>query len=161
LTTVCGWTGKAFWQGPAGKPDNILSNYILKGKHMPAQQKKWGAPPPMKIDPQKTYHATFHTDKGDFTVRLHADKAPKTVNNFVFLAEEGFYNDTIFHRVIANFMAQAATQPGPVRGAQAIVSRMSSTPLSAMTNPAYSPWRMLGQIPMGASSSSHMSPHLG
>jgi cyclophilin family peptidyl-prolyl cis-trans isomerase len=116
LTTVCGWTGKAFWQGPAGKPDNILSNYILKGKHMPAQQKKWGAPPPMKIDPHKTYHATFHTDKGDFTVRLHADKAPKTVNNFVFLAEEGFYNDTIFHRVIANFMAQAGDPTGTGTG---------------------------------------------
>ncbi len=83
---------------------------------MPAQQKKWDSPPPMTIDPQKTYHATFHTDKGDIVVRLHAEKTPKTVNNFVFLAQEGFYKDTIFHRVIANFMAQGGDPTGTGTG---------------------------------------------
>jgi cyclophilin family peptidyl-prolyl cis-trans isomerase len=60
----------------------------------------------MSIDPQKEYIATFKTDLGDIIVALHADKAPNTVNNFVFLARQGFYDGVIFHRVIANFMAQ-------------------------------------------------------
>ena len=83
---------------------------------MPAEQNKWDAAPPMTIDPKKSYHATFHTDKGDIVVRLHADKTPKTVNNFVFLAREGFYNDTVFHRVIANFMAQGGDPTGTGTG---------------------------------------------
>ena len=60
----------------------------------------------MSIDPQKEYIATFKTDLGDIIVSLHADKAPNTVNSFVFLAREGFYDGVIFHRVISNFMAQ-------------------------------------------------------
>lgn len=64
------------------------------------------SPPAMGIDPKKQYSATFRTEVGDFEVELYADKAPKTVNNFVFLAREGYYNDTTFHRVIRNFMAQ-------------------------------------------------------
>jgi cyclophilin family peptidyl-prolyl cis-trans isomerase len=60
----------------------------------------------MSIDPSTSYSATFKTDVGDIVVSLHADKAPRTVNNFVFLAREGFYDGVIFHRVIANFMAQ-------------------------------------------------------
>jgi cyclophilin family peptidyl-prolyl cis-trans isomerase len=83
---------------------------------MPAQHKRWDTPPPMNIDLQKTYQATFHTDKGDIVVRLHADKTPKTVNNFIFLAQEGFYDDTIFHRVIANFMAQGGDPTGTGTG---------------------------------------------
>ncbi len=71
---------------------------------MPAKQ--WSQPPAMGIDPKKSYTAVIHTDKGDITLRLFADKTPKTVNNFVFLAREGFYDGTIFHRVIANFMVQ-------------------------------------------------------
>lgn len=68
--------------------------------------KKYSAPPQMGIDPNKRYEAIFHTDKGDFTVQLLAKEAPVTVNNFVFLAREGFYNGTTFHRVIKGFMAQ-------------------------------------------------------
>ncbi len=60
----------------------------------------------MSIDPQKEYIATFKTDLGNIIVSLHADKAPNTVNSFVFLAREGFYDGVIFHRVISNFMAQ-------------------------------------------------------
>lgn len=71
---------------------------------MPAKQ--YPAPPSMSIDPEKEYQATFKTDLGDIVVALHADKAPTTVNNFVFLARQGFYDGVIFHRVIANFMAQ-------------------------------------------------------
>ena len=83
---------------------------------MSASQMKWSTPPAMEIDPQKTYHATFDTEKGAITVRLHADKAPKTVNNFVFLARAGFYDGTIFHRVIANFMAQGGDPTGTGMG---------------------------------------------
>src|SRR5512136_1528050 len=60
----------------------------------------------MAIDPKKKYKATFKTEKGDFVIELYADKAPKTVNNFVFLARDGFYDNTTFHRVIKDFMAQ-------------------------------------------------------
>jgi cyclophilin family peptidyl-prolyl cis-trans isomerase len=73
---------------------------------MTNQPLKWSAPPPMSIDPQKIYTSILRTEIGDITIRLHADKAPKTVNNFIFLAKQGFFDNTIFHRVIANFMAQ-------------------------------------------------------
>ncbi len=67
---------------------------------------QWDAPPEMTIDPDAIYLATFKTERGDIVVELFADKTPITVNNFVFLAEEGFYDGTTFHRVLADFMAQ-------------------------------------------------------
>ncbi|NOY99023.1 MAG: peptidylprolyl isomerase [Chloroflexi bacterium] len=70
----------------------------------------------MVIDPRKKYTATISTDKGDIVLELFADKTPQTVNNFVFLAREGFYDDTIFHRVIADFMAQGGDPTGTGRG---------------------------------------------
>lgn len=69
--------------------------------------KQYSAPPPMSIDPSMSYVATMKTDLGDIIISLHADKAPRTVNNFIFLAREGFYEGVIFHRVISDFMAQA------------------------------------------------------
>jgi len=60
----------------------------------------------MSIDANKKYTATFETSKGSIVCDLFAKDAPKTVNNFVFLAREGFYNNTVFHRVIADFMIQ-------------------------------------------------------
>jgi len=78
--------------------------------------KQYAAAPPMVIDPKKKYTATFKTEKGDFVVELFADKAPKTVNNFVFLARDGFYDDTTFHRVIKGFMAQGGDPTGSGRG---------------------------------------------
>ena len=78
--------------------------------------KKWSTPPQMGIDPQKTYTATFKTDKGDIVCSLYANKVPKTVNNFVFLARDGFYDNTIFHRVIANFMVQGGDPTGTGMG---------------------------------------------
>jgi cyclophilin family peptidyl-prolyl cis-trans isomerase len=78
--------------------------------------KQWNKPPEMKIDPKKKYTATLSTDKGDIVVDLFADKAPKTVNNFVFLAKEGFYDGTVFHRVIADFMAQGGDPTGTGTG---------------------------------------------
>ena len=67
--------------------------------------KQYSSPPEMSIDPNLTYSATIKTAGGDIVLRLYADKAPNTVNNFVFLARDGFYDGVIFHRVIENFMA--------------------------------------------------------
>jgi len=78
--------------------------------------KKWNTPPAMEIDPEKNYTARMETDKGEMVIELFADKAPKTVNNFVFLARQGFYDDVIFHRVIDNFMAQGGDPTGTGTG---------------------------------------------
>ena len=78
--------------------------------------KKWNAPPAMEIDPEKNYTARMETDKGEMVIELFANKAPKTVNNFVFLARQGFYDDVIFHRVIDNFMAQGGDPTGTGTG---------------------------------------------
>ncbi len=68
--------------------------------------KKWSSPPEMMIDTEIDYKAVLHTDKGDIRINLFEGKVPNTVNNFVFLSKEGYYDGTIFHRVIMNFMAQ-------------------------------------------------------
>lgn len=73
---------------------------------------QWKTPPAMEIDPKKKYTARMETDKGTIVIELFADKAPKTVNNFVFLSRQGFYEGIIFHRVIADFMAQGGDPTG-------------------------------------------------
>jgi cyclophilin family peptidyl-prolyl cis-trans isomerase len=78
--------------------------------------KMYSAPPPMSIDPKKSYTATLKTTKGNVVIELFADKVPNTVNNFVFLAREGYYNDVPFHRVIKDFMAQGGDPTGSGRG---------------------------------------------
>ena len=70
----------------------------------------------MQIDPSKSYVATFETEKGDIVVELFAEQVPNTVNNFVFLAREGFYDNTTFHRVLADFMAQGGDPTGTGTG---------------------------------------------
>jgi cyclophilin family peptidyl-prolyl cis-trans isomerase len=77
---------------------------------------QWSEPPKMEIDPQKEYSAIVKTDKGELTIKLFADKTPMTVNNFVFLARQGFYDGTIFHRVITDFMAQGGDPTGTGMG---------------------------------------------
>ncbi len=78
--------------------------------------KQYDAAPPMVIDPAKRYSATIATERGDIVVELYADKVPATVNNFVFLARDGYYDGVTFHRVIANFMAQTGDPTGTGRG---------------------------------------------
>ena len=78
--------------------------------------KQWNSPPPMTIDPKKNYTATMETSKGTIEIDLFAKDAPKTVNNFVFLAREGFYDGVTFHRVISNFMIQGGDPTGSGRG---------------------------------------------
>ena len=70
----------------------------------------------MSLEPEKSYTATFETTRGSIVCDLFAKAAPKTVNNFVFLAREGFYDGTVFHRVIANFMIQGGDPTGTGRG---------------------------------------------
>ena len=74
------------------------------------------APPSGNLDTSKSYTATFKTEKGDIVVELFADRAPKTVENFVNLARSGFYDGTTFHRVIAGFMAQGGDPTGTGTG---------------------------------------------
>jgi len=80
------------------------------------QRKTYDAPPPMTIDPSKTYLATITTPRGDIQIKLRPDLAPKTVNSFVFLSREGFYNGLTWHRVLPNFMAQGGDPKGDGSG---------------------------------------------
>ena len=81
---------------------------------MPAQ--KWFQPPELEIDPAKNYRATIETPRGTIELELYPNHAPKTVNNFVFLARQGFYDGLTFHRVIANFMIQGGDPTGSGSG---------------------------------------------
>ncbi len=78
--------------------------------------KQYNNPPDMMIDPGKRYAAVLKTEHGDIRINLFADKAPVTVNNFVFLARDGFYDNTTFHRVIEGFMVQGGDPTGSGRG---------------------------------------------
>jgi peptidyl-prolyl cis-trans isomerase B (cyclophilin B) len=70
----------------------------------------------MQIDPKKIYVVTIATERGDIELELYPQHAPKTVNNFVFLAREGFYDGVRFHRVIANFVIQGGDPTGTGTG---------------------------------------------
>ena len=78
--------------------------------------KQYSAPPALTIDPKKSYTATIETTAGTMTADLFTDDAPNTVNNFVFLARDGYYGDVIFHRVISGFMIQGGDPTGTGRG---------------------------------------------
>ena len=78
--------------------------------------KQYNAAPEMKVDANTDYTATITTNRGDIKVQLFAAEAPKTVNNFVFLAREGFYDGITFHRVISDFMVQAGDPTGTGTG---------------------------------------------
>jgi peptidylprolyl isomerase len=75
-------------------------------------RKTYSAPPPMTIDASKTYMATITTPRGDIVLKLRPDLAPQTVNSFVFLSREGFYNGLTWHRVLPGFMAQGGDPQG-------------------------------------------------
>src|SRR5882724_2085561 len=77
---------------------------------------QYPGPPPLVIDPNKSYCATFETSRGSIVCELYAKDAPKTVNNFVFLARDKFYDGTKFHRVLADFMIQGGDPMGTGRG---------------------------------------------
>ena len=76
----------------------------------------YSSPPPMTIDSSKNYTAIIETEKGNLVLELFASDVPITVNNFVFLAREGFYDGSTFHRVIPAFMVQGGDPSGTGRG---------------------------------------------
>ncbi|MEW9669124.1 peptidylprolyl isomerase [Ammoniphilus sp. 3BR4] len=78
--------------------------------------KKWDSPPEMQIDPNKAYSATIATNKGDIKIELFSKDAPQTVNNFVFLAKEQFYQNVLFHRIMEGFMIQTGDPTGTGAG---------------------------------------------
>lgn len=102
--------------------------------------KQWTAPPTMAIDPTKRYTAKIETSEGTIEATLLAQEAPQTVNNFVFLAREGFYDGVIFHRVINGFMIQTGDPTGTGRGGPGYqfndepVSRRYTRGILAMAN---------------------------
>jgi cyclophilin family peptidyl-prolyl cis-trans isomerase len=77
---------------------------------------KWSAPPAMTIDKTKTYFASVDTTLGKFKIQLFASETPATVNNFVFLSKQGYYNGIIFHRIIKTFMIQTGDPTGTGSG---------------------------------------------
>jgi peptidyl-prolyl cis-trans isomerase B (cyclophilin B) len=77
---------------------------------------QWDSPPPMTIDTSKKYTAIMETEKGNLVLELFARDVPMTVNNFVFLAEQGYYDGITFHRVLPGFMAQSGDPTGAGRG---------------------------------------------
>lgn len=78
--------------------------------------KEYSSPPPMAVATDRTYQVSIETGKGTIELELYPEYAPKTVNNFVFLAQEGFYDGVSFHRVISNFMIQGGDPTGSGRG---------------------------------------------
>jgi len=89
---------------------------------------QWPKPPQMEIDPKKSYTATFTTELGEIVLELFADKVPNTVNNFVFLARQGYYDGTIFHRVIKDFMAQGGDPSGTGKGGPGYYFSIETSP---------------------------------
>lgn len=77
---------------------------------------EWKSPPEMQIDPINKYRAVIETNRGVIELELYPQHAPKTVNNFIFLTREGFYDDISFHRVISNFVIQGGDPTGTGRG---------------------------------------------
>lgn len=79
-------------------------------------EKQWSRPPEMQIDTDKAYTITMETTKGEIVLELYPEHAPKTVNNFVFLSKEGYYDGISFHRVISDFMVQGGDPTGTGMG---------------------------------------------
>ena len=105
----------------------------------------------MAIDTNKNYTATFNTSRGEIVCELFAKDAPKTVNNFVFLAREKFYDGTVFHRVIGDFMIQGGDPTGHRHAAaRAINSRTRSRAIRTSTRSAACRWRMPGRNTNGS-----------
>jgi len=96
-----------YYDGPMSEP--FLAGLVQLFSYDGPQ---YAAPPPMTIDPSRPYLATVKTSQGSFCIELFAAQAPQTVNNFVFLAQEGFYDGSLFHRVLPGFAAQAGDPTG-------------------------------------------------
>lgn len=107
--------------GSVRAPDGVIQRSTPEAGEtaepgQPNTRKTYSSPPAMVIDTAKNYTATIKTAKGEFTVELLAGEAPATVNNFVFLAREGFYEGVTFHRVLADFVVQGGDPTGTGSG---------------------------------------------
>ena len=102
--TMISDTGAATSESGASTPEVVVN----QGQSI----KQWSSPPPMTIDPGSSYTAVLNTSAGAITVELLPGDAPNTVNNFVFLARQGFYDNVIFHRTIEGFMIQGGDPTG-------------------------------------------------
>lgn len=109
--------------GISGTPTLFINGFYYNGprteamfdgliKYLNYDGLQYTQAPPMIIDPSRPYFATIQTSQGAFCVELYAAQAPKTVNNFVFLAQEGYYDGTPFHRVLPGFVAQSGDPTG-------------------------------------------------
>lgn len=120
LTTCLGSGTRVRTNGGSVRGDDPLRTTPVAGETpdavAPVTIKQYPAPPAVTIDTAKTYTATFKTEKGDVTVELFDDEATQTVNNFIFLAREGYYNGVTFHRVISDFVAQGGDPTGTGNG---------------------------------------------
>ncbi|MCQ3938750.1 MAG: peptidylprolyl isomerase [Chloroflexi bacterium] len=97
--------------------DTLFASSPEAAESAAGELKQYDSPPPMTIDTTKKYFATVELEKGgSFVIELYPDKAPVTVNNFVFLAREGFYDGVTFHRVLEGFMAQTGDPTGTGAG---------------------------------------------
>ena len=114
FSVSCGGQAPAPQPAPASKPAPALAPAPVPAPS--PKLKTYSEPPPMVIDKSKKYTAIIETNKGDLVLELFAADVPMTVNNFVFLAREGFYDGTTFHRVIPDFMAQGGDPTGTERG---------------------------------------------
>ncbi len=130
----------ATWN-PADKTGIVVRRACAERK--PTMSKQYDAPPELSIDPEKDHTATIKTAKGDIVIQLYAKSAPLTVNNFVFLAQDGFYDGVTFHRVIPGFMAQTGDPTGTGSGgpgyrfkdeASALKNRHSDAGILSMAN---------------------------
>ena len=107
------------WSGGRSNETALPAEVPSEGTSVALEERvdQYNAAPPMTIDVSKQYFATFQmANGGEFVVQLFPDKAPKTVNNFVFLAQNGFYDGTTFHRVLDGFMAQGGDPTGTGMG---------------------------------------------
>jgi cyclophilin family peptidyl-prolyl cis-trans isomerase len=127
MLTACGTKNAQTGTAPNGTQGSASSNPPASqttppaatspgNNAQPVAKKSWKTPPAMSIDANKKYQATIATNKGAVKIDLFAKEAPITVNNFVFLAKEGFYNEIIFHRVIEPFMVQTGDPLGTGAG---------------------------------------------
>ncbi|ANE47882.1 peptidylprolyl isomerase [Paenibacillus swuensis] len=115
LLTGCGEkpnSGSTNTGNAANGTNNASSGSATDGSATEQTPKQWASPPAMTIDQDKQYKAEFHTSKGNFTIELFAKDAPVTVNNFIFLAKEKFYEGVTFHRIIQSFMIQGGDPTG-------------------------------------------------
>jgi peptidylprolyl isomerase len=103
----------------------------------PAAGKQYPAAPPMTIDVNKAYTATIKTPRGDIVVKLRPDLAPETVNSFVFLARDGYYNGLTWHRVLADFMAQGGDPTGTGMGGPGYTVKGEFTDKVSFDKPGY------------------------